>query len=179
MPKKLSLQPHLSTEELEQRYRQARDPVERSHYQIIWLLSQGPLTREVAAVTGYSPTWIREIARRYNAHGPAGLGDRRHANPGAPALLTTEQQAELGRALQAPPADGGLWTSRKVADWIAQTTGQSVSVQRGWEYLRRLDYTRQVPRPTHAKADRTEQEAFRKNCPSGSRRSARRTRRQR
>ena len=168
MPKTLPLKPHVSTADLERRYRQARDPVERSHYQIVWLLSHGKLTREVAATTGYSPTWIREIARRYNQEGPAGLGDRRHRNPGAPALLTVEQQAELGRVLQAPPADGGLWTSRKVAHWIAASTGQPVSVQRGWEYLRRLDYTRQVPRPTHAKADRAEQEAFRKNCPSGS-----------
>ena len=46
---------HLFTEELEDRYRKARDPVARSHYQIVWLLSSGKLTREVTEATGYSP----------------------------------------------------------------------------------------------------------------------------
>jgi transposase len=39
MPKKIELHPHLSTEELENRYRGAKDPVERSHYQIVWLIA--------------------------------------------------------------------------------------------------------------------------------------------
>src|SRR5215213_3816581 len=50
MPKRLRLEEHLSTEELEARYRKARDPVLRSHYQIVWLLSLGKLTREVREV---------------------------------------------------------------------------------------------------------------------------------
>ena len=122
MPKKLKLRKHVETEELERRYRDAHDPVERSHYQIIWLLSRGRLTREVAEVTGYTAPWIREIARRYNEEGEEGLGDRRHNNPGGGkrALLTGEQKAELGRALQTPPDDGGMWSSRKVAEWIEE-----------------------------------------------------------
>ncbi len=74
MPKKLKLQKHVETEELERRYRDAHDPVERSHYQIIWLLSRGRLTREVAEATGYTAPWIREIARRYNEGGGGGTG---------------------------------------------------------------------------------------------------------
>jgi transposase len=172
MPKKLPLENHLETAELEQRYRGARDPVERAHYQIIWLLSQGRSTGEVAAVTGYSRSWIRSIVRRYNERGTAGLGDRRHQNPGGAerALLGPQLREELDAALQAPPPDGGLWSSRKVADWIAQRTGRPTGVQRGWEYLRRFGYTPQVPRPAHAKADPDQQEHFRKNSACGSHR---------
>jgi hypothetical protein len=64
MPKRLRLKEHLSTEELEARYRKAHYLVLRSHYQIVWLLSLGKLTREVREVTGYSPEWIREISLR-------------------------------------------------------------------------------------------------------------------
>jgi hypothetical protein len=39
MPKTIKLEPHLSSEELENRYRKAHDPVLRSHYQILWLIS--------------------------------------------------------------------------------------------------------------------------------------------
>jgi hypothetical protein len=41
-------------EELENRYRKARDPVLRSHYQILWLIGEGKSTTEVMEVTGYS-----------------------------------------------------------------------------------------------------------------------------
>jgi hypothetical protein len=53
MPKRISIEPHLSLPELEQRYRQASYPVEKSHYQIIWLLASGRSSREVSQITGY------------------------------------------------------------------------------------------------------------------------------
>jgi len=58
MPKRISVQPDFGLDELEARYRQAIDPVEACHYQIIWLLAQGRPTDEVAVVTGYSRSWI-------------------------------------------------------------------------------------------------------------------------
>ena len=109
MPKRLKLSPHASTQELEHRYREAKDPVERSHRQIVWLLSEGKTTKEVCEVTGYSPGWVRQIARRYNERGVEGLGDRRHSNPGAKerALLDEAGELELLEALQGPPPAGG------------------------------------------------------------------------
>jgi hypothetical protein len=70
MPKRIQIADHLSREELEQRYRQAKDGVERSHYQIIWLLAQGKRTEEVAELTRYSRTWIYELVWGYNRIGP-------------------------------------------------------------------------------------------------------------
>jgi transposase len=64
---------HLSPAELGQRYRAARSPVERSHLQIVWLLSRGRSEREVAQVTGYGRRWVGEVARRYDEGGPDGL----------------------------------------------------------------------------------------------------------
>ena len=54
MPKRITIAPHLSLDELENRYRQAKDPGKRSHYQIIWLLASGRPTEQVAAITSYS-----------------------------------------------------------------------------------------------------------------------------
>ena len=164
------MSPHASTEELEHRYRKARDPIERSHHQIVWLLSEGKTTREVCEVTGYSPGWVRQIARRYNERGAEGLGDRRHGNPGAKerALLDEAGEAELLEALQGPPPGGGMWSGPKVAHWIAYRNGlEKVHVQRGFEYLRKVRYSPQVPRPQNASADTSEQEAFKKLSPSG------------
>jgi transposase len=162
MARRLTLQDHLGAAEIEQQYRRAHDPVARSQWHIIWLLARGEPTAVVAEVTGYSLTWIYAIARRYNADGPAGVGDRRRRNPGADPLLTAAQQAELRAALARPAADGGGWTGPKVAGWMAARLGRPVGVQRGWEYLRRLGFTPQVPRPRHAQADPAAQEAFKK-----------------
>src|SRR5918997_6428980 len=167
MPKTIKLEPHLNSEEQENRYRKAHDPVLRSHYQILWLISEGKTTTQVMEVTGYSRGWIQQLARRYNASGPEALGDRRHQNPGAReerALLTAEQREELREALLKPPPDGGMWNSPKVGEWIELRTGKVVSQkkQRGWEYMRKLGNSPKVPRPHHKKADEHEQEAFKK-----------------
>lgn len=167
MPKTIKIEAHLSQEELEKRYRKAHDPVERSHYQIVWLIGEGRTTRDVMEVTGYSRGWIQRLARRYNAHGPEALGDARHGNPGAKerALLTADQRRELARTLREPPPDGGLWNSRKVGEWIEEKTGKSLErskKQRGWDYLKRLGQSPKVPRPRHKNADGREQEAFKK-----------------
>src|SRR5215211_6981036 len=142
MPKTIKLEPHLDSNELESRYRKAHDPVLRTHFQILWLVSEGKSTSQVMEVTGYSRGWIQQIARRYNACGPQALGDRRHQNPGARerALLTRDQQEELREALRKPPADGGMWNSPKVGEWIERRTGKVLTQkkQRGWEYMRKL-----------------------------------------
>ena len=123
MPKTIKLQAHLSQEELENRYREARDPVERGHFRILWLIGQGKTTTQVMDVTGYCRAWIQRLARRYNADGPEALGDRRHHNPGATdrALLDADGQRELAEALREPPPDGGMWNSGKVGEWMKWT----------------------------------------------------------
>jgi transposase len=119
-------------------------------------------TAEVARVTSYGVRWIQEVARRYRAGGPDAIGDRRHHNPGAPPLLAAAQQAQLRAALAGPAPDGGLWTCRHVAAWMSATLGRPVSPQRGWEWLCRLGFTPQRPRPRETRADAQAQEAFKK-----------------
>ena len=157
MPKRLTLQPHLSVEELERRYRQAKDPIERSHYQIIWLLAQGKTSAFVQEVTGYSVNWIRILARRYNQLGPRSLVDQRHENPGSETLLNDVQQAQLWQALQGKAPDGGFWNGRKVADWISELLDRPVDRHRGWEYLQAMSFRLRVPRPSHDETDYKEQ----------------------
>jgi transposase len=165
MANRIEVAPGLDAGALELRCRQASDAVERSHWQIVWLAAKGLSRRAVAEVTGYSERWIRAVIGRYNAHGPEGLGDGRHGNPGAKPLLDEVQRRELLAALAEPPLDGGLWNSRKVAAWIAATTEhKEVHAQRGWEYLRRLGFTLKRPRPRHAKASAEDQAAFKKEA---------------
>ena len=154
---------------LEHLYRGATDPVLRTHLLMVWRMSLGDPIRDVAGMVGYSEKWTRQIARRYESEGVEGLGDRRHANPGAKdrALLDGEGQRQLREAvLEEAPASlgGGMWSGPKVARWIEEKTGmERVHVQRGFEYLRKVGMSPQVPRPSNAKgADSEEREAFKK-----------------
>ena len=50
-----------------------------------------------------------------------------------------------------PPDDGGVWTARKVAAFMAAELGRErVAEQRGWEAMRAIGWTIQRPRPQHA-----------------------------
>ena len=150
--RRLPMPPHRPVDELEQRYRGAHDPVARSQWQIMWLLASGQPTAAVAQRTGSSAHWIREVARRSREDGPTGLGDRRHTNPGQAPVLDTAQQEQLRQALAGPAPDGGVWTGRWVAHWMSQTLDRPIHLQRGWEWMCRLGFTPQRPRPRETRA---------------------------
>lgn len=162
MARRIKLASHLTVVEVEHRYRHAHDPVERSRWQMLWLLAQGQTATTIAQSTGYSAYWIGRIAQRYNAEGPTSVGDRRHQARGAPPLLTLAQREELRQALGGPAPEGDVWNSRTVAAWMSALLGRPVDPKRGGEYLRRVGARPLVPRPRHVKADAEAQAAFTK-----------------
>lgn len=163
MPNRVQVADHLSLEELERRYREAKTGIERSHYQILWFLAQGRSPAEVSELTRYSRDRIYKLLRRYNEQGPSVLGDQRRHNPGQTPLLDALQQAQLWQALQTPPGDGDLWDGPKVARWMSEVLGRPIHPQRGWEYLKSLGMRRRRPRPEHIESDLDTQEAWKKN----------------
>jgi transposase len=163
----LDIAGHLTEGELKAKYIACEHLVERSHYQIIWLMKrkQKPLTaEEVADIMGCTPDWIRKVVRRYNQEGEGSLQDKRKMNGNEP-LLSPEELQKLEEALTGRPADQGLWTGPKVAQWLsAKKNGRKVSAVTGWNYLSRLEMSLQTPRKRHRDSASTEErEAFKKN----------------
>ena len=156
---------HLSVEDLEAGFRSARDPTAVRHFQVIWLLARGHTIAEVAAVTSFGRRWIEQLRARYNAKGPEALGDLRRRNGGVPRGLRPALLERLRARLEAPPPDGGLWSSRNVAAWMAGERGRAaVLPQRGWEALKAINRSVQKPRPRHpASATPEQREAFKKS----------------
>src|SRR5712664_2276701 len=153
MARRLHLQPHLSVDELERRYRAAKEPNERTWWQLLWLLAQGRTATELCAVTGYRAYWIGQIAKRYNEQGPAGMYNRRPTTSyRPPPVLSLALQEELRAALAEAAARNERWTGQDVAAWMAQRLGRPVSYHLGWSYLVRLTHSLPVPRPRHAQS---------------------------
>jgi transposase len=166
MARRIRLTTKLSVEELERRYRSASEGMERSHWQIIWLLAQGHPAYEVAKMTGYCAYWIGQIARRFNEAGEEGLvNHRKHTRPSPHALLaTSEHLEELRSALAGPTPHSDVWNSRTVAAWLSARAGRPVSARTALTYLHKLDFTPQAPRPRHVKAaNPAERAAFKKS----------------
>lgn len=144
---------HLSSAALAERYKAAPDPIAKSHFHAVWLLSSGYEIEEVAELLSFSMRWVRELARRYNEGGPEALGDQRINNGTQPTILTAAALAALRERIKMPADDGGLWSGPKVACWLAGYHGlQAVHDQRGWDALIAIGYSIQQPRPRHPQA---------------------------
>src|SRR5215467_10128108 len=167
MPKRVTVQTDLTTEELHARYRSAPHPVERTHWHILWLMKEGHTPEEIALMLGYTARWVRTIVQRWNRAVEQAVLDHRRTLPGARPLLGIEQQKELDQALDQPPADGGLWSGPKVAAWMQERLGRPVDPRRGWDYLQRLGRSTRVPRPQHEESDEATQQAFKKTARRG------------
>jgi hypothetical protein len=138
---RLPIAPHLTPEDIAGRYRACRSGLEKTHWQILWLLTRSdppPTPTAVAAQVGLTPSWVRTVLERWNADGPGGLADRRAAANGGRPKLTAQQRAELHDTPRGPPPDGGLWTGPKVAAHVRDRWGVAVCKQTVWGWLTRL-----------------------------------------
>src|SRR5215212_11343964 len=169
---------HLSVSALEEAYRSCTDVTAARHVQTIWLLAKGHEIAAVSAMVSYARRWVERLLARYNAQGPQALGDLRCRNGTSPSVLKPDLLDKLKARLREPPPDGGLWTSPKVARWMAGELGLAeVLPERGWEALKAINWSVQKPRPRHpGSATPEEREAFKKSWSRPSPRSGPSTR---
>jgi transposase len=166
MPRRLTVAPHLDPDGLRARAR-AAPAADRVRGLAVRLVAEGRPATEVGPLVGLSPEWVRALVGRYNTGGPAALADGRRGNAGGAPLLDAEGREALRTALAGPAPGGGIWTCRAVAGWMGERAGRPVAEQRGWEWMVRLGFAPQRPRPREARADPDAQAAFKKG---GSRR---------
>lgn len=142
----------------------------KRRWHLLWKISLGWTIKNSAIAVGINYDYAKQIVKKYNCLGELGLKNLKNKQPlqrgGKKALLTHEQLLKLSQALASRPLDGGIWTGPKVARWIEKETGvEKVWHQRGWDYLKKLKYSWQRPRPKHRKASQQEQDEFIENLP--------------
>src|SRR3954447_3985697 len=146
---RLQLVPHLTYEELRQRFRTCRHGPEKARWQALWLMTrprQPASAAQAATLVGFTADAVRKLVKRYNASGAPAV-ERNAGGQGRAPRLSADQQEQLKAELLGRAPDGGLWSGRKLAARIAQLTGRSMHPATGWEWLRKLGFTPQRPRP--------------------------------
>jgi transposase len=148
-----------TAEELERRYRAARDVERRKRLEALWRVRAGDRVADAGRTAGVGGrtverwlSWYRRgglaaVLRRVPGHGAVGQAHR----------LTREQQTDL----LAHVGRGEFRTYEQARAWVATRYG--VQYRPGGFYitLRRLGVRPQVPRPVAEKADPAAQEAWR------------------
>src|ERR671921_1882401 len=110
MSRRITLEPHLTTDELFHRYRACRQPNEKARWRALYLISRGTLAAEAARRVGRTSGWVTQLTRRYNERGAEAVPDQQsEAKPG-PRPRVEAVAAGLDAALRSAAPDGGLWT---------------------------------------------------------------------
>ena len=166
MPRQAKLANHLSCAQLKHRYRKSTNPIESRRWHLLWKIALGWTIKSSALAVGISYGYAKKIVKNYNADGEKGvIVNQKNSHTGGSEPLLNESQLELlTQALKSKPPDGGIWTGPKVARWIEEKTRKKkVWNQRGWEYLKKCNYSWQKPRPKHYKGNSDEQQQWKES----------------
>jgi transposase len=160
MGRAITVKPQLTDGQLQERRRRDRDPVAVRQFQVVWLTAKGLPSKAIVEATGYRRDWVFQIVKRYNEGGPDALGDERKNNGGHGRLLDDDRGARLAVGLEQAPPDGGRWPRPKFASWLNETFDLDIDFKLAWDDPKRMGFVLRRPRPSHARADKAAQEAF-------------------
>ncbi len=136
-------------------------------YRVIYLHLRGYTNRAIAKEEGFCEHTVGTYISKYKEGGLDGLIPK--PIPGAPRLLTTEQEKELARVITTKTPDEVGFPNRKnwyiniVQQWIENTWGIKYSHRGMAEVLYRLGLSFTRPTYTLAKANPEKQEKFKQD----------------
>jgi len=148
---------------LELRMRSSENKDEFRRFQTVWLrLSKGLSVKEIAQVTCYTESWVRQLHSLYRAGGLEVLfiskkGGRNNEN------MTLEQENEFIAPFLNKAKSGGILEVSEIHTTYEEFIGRKVSVSVVYLLLHRHGWRKISPRPSHPKSDEKVLESFKKN----------------
>jgi transposase len=166
MPAPLRLRLDQPTREaVARQYERTSNATERTNCQMVLLADEGRGILEIAWLVRHGREQVRKVLHRFAAEGLAGLAPRKRT--GRPREVTPAWLAELERVIELDPhtvgVDRAVWTTRLLADYLAEVTGHRAGIEVVRVYLHQLGYV--CKRPTWSlKRKSTEQAGWAKNA---------------
>lgn len=136
-------------------------------YKVIYLHMKGYTNLEIASLEVLDNHTVGIYVKKYKQNGINGLLMKQ--NPGAPRLLTNEQEAMLAEIITTKTPDQVGFPNRKnwyiniVQQWIKDTFGVEYSHRGTHQVLQRINLSFTRPTYTLAKADPQKQEEYRQD----------------
>jgi transposase len=142
---------------------QATDKIEEfRRIQVVYLrLAFAMEVSEIAKVTGFSASWVRQVHCYYKKLGLEGLKSKAKGGRYYE-LLSIEQEREFMSSLKAAGESGDILEVSKIQEALEKKVGKPVAKQTTYNLLHRHGWRKIAPRPTHPKSDKEAREAFKK-----------------
>lgn len=136
--------------ELDELYRTTKVPRLRTRAQMVLLSAERELkVPDIAAIVRESDDTVARWLKRYLAEGLEGLQDA--PRPGRPSEITETYRSTLLAAARRRPRSldrpYSLWTLQRLIDYMAEETGQRVSIETMRQLLKRHEIV--LSRPQH------------------------------
>src|SRR3954453_16846066 len=131
--------------------RQTKDGPQARRLLALAAIYDGASRTEAARIGGGTVQIVRDWVVKFNAHGPAGLVNRKP--PGQPSKLTNTHRAALLAIVEQGPIPAILgvvrWRLIDLIAWIWEEFGISIAKQTLSRELRALNYRKLSARPRH------------------------------
>jgi transposase len=154
--------PHLSKEEIQERIKTTVGFWRVQKWLVIWnaLVDPRP-AREIALHPGLAEQSVHHLISKYNRRGPEaiegpGKGGRRRS------YLSWDEEAAFLEAFEQAALTGQIATAAEIKGALERQLGHKVHKTMVYRLLKRQGWRKLVPRPLHLKADKQEQEVFKK-----------------
>jgi transposase len=152
-------------EAVARQYERTSSAIERTNCQMVLLADEGRSIMEIAWLVRRGREQVRKVLHRFQAEGLIGLVPRKHT--GRPPEVTPAWLAELERVIELDPhtvgVDSAVWTTRLLANYLAEATGHRAGIEVVRVHLHRLGYV--CKRPTWSlKRKSSEQAGWVKNA---------------
>lgn len=162
----LKTKPYYSDQELKEILEAQTQIRAFKDWQIIYSVqvNYGKTAEEIAKILGVKKSKIYNIIQNYNKFGK---GFRTYDNWGGRrkerCILTLEEEASILKEVEADALKGNILTYRQIKDIVELKVGKGVSDDYIWDLFKRHGWKKKVPRQSHPKANKDEQEEYKKN----------------
>ena len=157
---------YLTDAELEEKMKSQKQPRAFLDWQIIYSVQTNPgkKAEEFAAFLGVSKHKIYSVIQNYNKYGKTwrnyeNWGGRREER----CIFSLREESELLKEFEKEAISGNILIYKHIKEHVEAKAGKEVSDDYIWDLFKRHGWKKKVPRQSHPKGDKKEQEEYKKN----------------
>ena len=162
MGKVTKAEPHLSAEEIMVKIKSTVGYWRVQGWQVIWNATVDPRpASQIAQHVGLAEQTVHNLISQYNRFGPEAL-EKRGRGGRFHSYITQEEEASFLEPFRARAVAGEISTAADIHAALEDRLGHAVHKTTIYRLLKRHQWRKVVPRPSHVKADPEKQKDFKK-----------------